>query len=64
MQKNEEWGIVGMEKVDTVGVHKQFIDGLACLVAQAVPTNDILPDGGQRLCTKEWSECCQKSSSM
>jgi len=55
----EEWGIVGMEKVDTVGTHKAFIEGLSKLVQQSLKQECVLPDGGKRLCPKNWSECCQ-----
>lgn len=55
----EEWGIVGMDKVDTVGIHKAFIEGLGTLVQQSLKQEGVLPDGGVRLCPKNWSDCCQ-----
>ena len=51
--------LVGFEKVETVGVNKQFIEGLSGLVYQALKNDRITPDGGYRLCPKNWENCCQ-----
>lgn len=58
-EEAEKMGVIGFEKVETVGTHKAFIEGLADLVRQSLSRQDIQPDGGQRLCPKDWSECCQ-----
>lgn len=63
-EEAEKMGVVGFEKVDTVGVSKPFIEGLKALVHQSINQNGVLPDGGEALCPKDFAKCCQTSKIM
>jgi ferrochelatase len=58
----EHMGITGFYRVPTVGVHPDFIAGLAQSVLSRLDGFDIpiAPDTGARLCPKEFCRCAMQ----
>ncbi|MGE4313728.1 MAG: ferrochelatase [Pseudobdellovibrionaceae bacterium] len=52
-----ELGVPGFYKVDTVGTHPDFIEGLAELVSAPFEAGLIAPPARKRLCPAEFSQC-------
>ena len=48
----QDMGIVDFEKAETVGVHKDFIAGLGDLIQDALQTENVCVDGGQKALSK------------
>ncbi len=58
----EEAGITGYYRAATPGIDEYFIKGLAGLVLEREKEGhpDIAPQGGKRLCPKDFGQCCMQ----
>lgn len=60
----EKMGLHGYYRADTVGTHKDFIDGLAKLVHEHAGTNEINVDGKSCVCPSEFGQCCMREMDL
>ena len=56
----EEAGVPFYARVPTVGVHPDFIQGLARLVQQTQATTGICTAEGRRICPATFRRCCME----
>ncbi len=57
-------GVPAFERVPTVGVHEQFIEGLAQVVEMASAREGIFPDTKERICPNGFKRCCTAYQEM
>ncbi len=53
-------GVPGYYRSAAVGVHPDFIEGLAKLVKSHIKKRQIVAEGGKIICPKEFSDCCMR----
>jgi ferrochelatase len=59
----ENLGIKGYYVAETVGIHPDFIEGLARLVEEHTQKQGVYAEGGTCICPEESSQCCMRQTS-
>ena len=54
-------GVPGYYRAQTVGVHPDFIQGLAGLVVEHLDKDGVAPEGFECPCSEEFGKCCVKT---
>lgn len=57
-------GQIGYYRAETVGTHPAFIKGLAKLVNEHTPRNDIAAEGFKRICPDTSGKCCMRTGHL
>lgn len=59
-EEAEEMGLHGYYRVETVGTHKAYIEGLADLVHKHIDKNGVYAEGLECPCPEGFDDCCMR----